>query len=79
MHSHHPFCSLYLACIASKFNPLPMWKGHRVLACEWRRWALAPPVASAQEFVDFFNATFTQGYQDAAAWCNANGYTQLLP
>ena len=57
-----------------KYGPLPMFQGHRVVACEWQRWAMSPPVESWELIQEFIDITFEQGQKDAAAWCDANGY-----
>ena len=57
-----------------KYGPLPMFQEHRVVACEWQRWALSPPLDTREMIAEFRKITFEQGQKDAAAWCDANGY-----
>jgi hypothetical protein len=48
-----------------RYNDLPMWNGTRLLACEWQRYAMAPPV---NNITGWLNVTYEQGYADAQAW-----------
>jgi hypothetical protein len=53
-----------------KYNPLPVWEGRRMLACQWQEWALNPP-ANALEAMDVM---FELGRKDGRAWADQNGF-----
>lgn len=56
---------LRLHLLQGKYLPLPIWKGKRLLACQWVAWAGNLPAASITELKEAIMLLYKQGYADS--------------